>query len=886
MTPASPSLQRSPKRSPKRKVLHERSQSQTNKIPQRIVPAGVKQESTSSIPFPTKPAHVLLPSSVRNRNGSGGISGASFAARVSKGGNKFGGTENRLEVPVTTNAEILGIQRSVSELRNLYENQAVSRPSTSHSARLSSTLSTTVSSPALWGQALGERLAGNGRFHPSESDEIVVLESPRDASFSIKKVVSEASLPPLPPTPPDSSAQNAFAVDDSTLVSEGLLISSSSPNLVALGSSSSVLEGASAGSSSPNFVLLGHSSSKEFGSEVDVSSHNIEPLQLTQSPTLDPVSPPSPIAVQSEQPSSPLTQGEAISSSPNVITHGISSPNYVTTKYDVSHDGSPDSLRTVRKRRSEMIHEQPSTSTISTSCEQFNSSPPNPAKPVTSATTLDLPVSSEIRSNSHFPAESSTLQAHQYLQGAIESSPGPEVQYPVVSAPRMDTWEDLTVPKRASRQPPPTRWNPHLSTVPSEWSDENRLGSCHSLDTVDMSDTYSIPELPPAAHLNDRNITSSTTKIVPDADRRESTDMISDLRDPHLHSKISGFLSLVSGSSRSNSQRSFVLRRPNSSGSASHTVRFPAWARRYYTIGPSASFYSLRPETSRSNLSQASRRSSAVGPPIQRASVPMSPASRCSSEVEPPIQRASVPMSPASRCSSAIEPPTQRASVPISPVSRRSSAVDPPVQRASVPSFFRPRTRVSENLRESHMLPGVGPLVSNPSQPGLSRVSRLSLPLDPADPRAHWAAAEQDAIEAELRHQPATGSYPINEWSPHLYPDNRAGERKHWLAPSIDENVAPIFSWRNAYVVGFMLGFIFPISWFVAAFLPLPERPAMRQIIHDPETVGPTLQEQLDHRAAAAQEARYANLRWWRNLNRFMCIVGLVVISIIVSTTS
>ena len=57
----------------------------------------------------------------------------------------------------------------------------------------------------------------------------------------------------------------------------------------------------------------------------------------------------------------------------------------------------------------------------------------------------------------------------------------------------------------------------------------------------------------------------------------------------------------------------------------------------------------------------------------------------------------------------------------------------------------------------------------------------------------------------------------------------------------------------------------------------------MKEVMHDPESLGPTLQVQLDHRATAVQEARYANLRWWRNLNRFMCIVGLVVVAIIVS---
>ncbi len=84
-------------------------------------------------------------------------------------------------------------------------------------------------------------------------------------------------------------------------------------------------------------------------------------------------------------------------------------------------------------------------------------------------------------------------------------------------------------------------------------------------------------------------------------------------------------------------------------------------------------------------------------------------------------------------------------------------------------------------------------------------------------------------------------------------------------------------------MLGFMLGFIFPISWFIAAFLPLPAKPVMTEVLHDPEFGGLTLQEQLGRQTIIREEIRYANLRWWRNLNRFMSMVGLVVVAIIVS---
>lgn len=807
MVPKPSSPHRSPNRSPKRKILHERSQSQTNKATPRTLTVGEKQEINPFTPFPTKPAHVLLPSSIRSRDGRSEIFGAPFAARVARERDKTGGSQNHLDIPTTTNANTLATKRSVSELRNLYESQAASRPSTSHSTRTSSRPSTAISSPALRGQALGKRLSGNGRFLPSESDELLILPSPRDASFSIKKIASEASLPPLPPTPPDQTTQKTLGNYEEPS------ITSSSSNLVALGSSSSISDEPSAGSSSPNFVSLGHSSSQDFNSEANHANTNPAPLQLSSSPIYNPISCLRPNIVQLEQSSSPPSQSTATSSSPNVLTLGTSSPNYVITKYDGSPEGSLDSLRTIKKRRSEVVHEQVSTSTLSTPSEQFRSSPPNHEELVASASTLDSPSTLDAQPRTSASHQSGGLRAHEDLQAAIESSPAPEMQYPVISAPTLDTWEDLSVQKRAPRllheHHSPTSFNPHSSTGPSEWSDENRFGSFHTLDTEDSSDTHSTIEMPKALYIQHGNATSSTTNMIHEADRGEATDLISELRGPYLHNKTSGFLSMFSGSSRSNSMRSIILRRPSSSGSLNSTVRFPGWARRYYSRGPSDSFYSLRPEMSHSNLSLASRPSTAVIPSVQ----------------------------------------------------------------PSPHSSFRPRTRAGKNPRESHLLPGIGPLVSNPSQHRLS-----SLPLDPADPRAHWAGAEQAAIEAELHNQP-----PVGEWSPHLFPDHRASGRNRWLAPSVDENGAPIFTWRDAHMLGFMLGFIFPISWFVAALLPLPPKPVMKELLHDPEAGGPTLQEQLDHRTAMSDEVRYLNLRWWRNLNRFMCLVGLVVIAVIVS---
>ena len=815
MVPGPSSPQPSPKKSPKRKILQQQTQSQTNKVPQRMVNVGPKQEPPASFTqHPTKPPHLLLPSSLKSRDGSGGTLGASFVARAANVKERAGGNQNPVGISNTSNVNALGITRSVSELRDLYESQVACRPSSSHSTRSSTRPPSIVCSPALRGQVLGETLSGHGRFHLSELDEVLSLPPPQSASFSTKEITSEASTPSSFQTSPNPSSSNRLSMENVSSFPDGLLTNTSSPNLTALGSSSSVPDETTSDSSSPNLVALGHSSSQDFNPEPHDPSLIVAPLYLSSSSSR---------ATQSEQFFNPHSRSAATSSSPNVGTLGSSSPNYDTIRYDDSSDASPDSLRTIRKSRSEIVHEQTSTAAFSTRSEQFHSSPPDHRRSAKSALNLNFPLASEAQLEAPPLPQASGFRAHEELQMSLESSPAPEIQYPVVAAPKINSGEDLNVQKRARRLPQEdisrARWNPHLSTVPSEWSEENQLGSFHTLDTEDASDTDSVPEMPQAAYTCNRSANNSTSVlgILPEADRREATDVISGLRGPYLRDKNSGFFSMFSGSSPSNSIRSIVLRRSNSSVSLNSTVRFPAWARRYYSRGTGGPSHSLQPATFRSNLSQAS-----------------------------------CPSGP----SAGLVPPTEQSSY----------------------SLFLPRTRDGKNPRERHVLPGIGPLVSNPSQQRLS-----SLPLDPADPRAHWAGSEQAALEAELRNRPPAESRLANELSPHLFPDNRASGRNRWLAPSIEENGASIITWRNAHMLGFMLGFILPISWLGAALLPLPTKPIMKENMHDPESGGPTLQEQLDHQTATRDRIRYANLRWWRNLNRFMAIVGLVVIAIIVS---
>ncbi|KAL4877674.1 hypothetical protein BJY04DRAFT_197615 [Aspergillus karnatakaensis] len=160
----------------------------------------------------------------------------------------------------------------------------------------------------------------------------------------------------------------------------------------------------------------------------------------------------------------------------------------------------------------------------------------------------------------------------------------------------------------------------------------------------------------------------------------------------------------------------------------------------------------------------------------------------------------------------------------------------------------------------------------------VTQTSEKSQPVtDPRDPRNHWVKAPEASVTRSgsslhrLRHS----------WSPHLYPDKRvvAPKSSVWRAPSLDSRTEPILGRRNIQVWSFCLGFICPLTWLIASFLPLPRKPEMLM----EENQGPELEVTLKARLCDLERRRYLNARWWRNLNRWMNPLGLVIITIIIT---
>jgi hypothetical protein len=168
----------------------------------------------------------------------------------------------------------------------------------------------------------------------------------------------------------------------------------------------------------------------------------------------------------------------------------------------------------------------------------------------------------------------------------------------------------------------------------------------------------------------------------------------------------------------------------------------------------------------------------------------------------------------------------------------------------------------------------------SPQRPVSPMRQQRRLESDPRDPRAHWVPSPQPSDGEfsgghlhRLRHS----------WSPHLLPDRRVLQhsKSGWRAPSLDSRNEPMFGRRNIQVYSFCMGFIFPPAWCVAAFLPLPPKPKMSPEMIEYES-DPDVEVALEAQCMNLQQRRHENARWWRNLNRWMISLGVVIIVIII----
>ena len=126
-------------------------------------------------------------------------------------------------------------------------------------------------------------------------------------------------------------------------------------------------------------------------------------------------------------------------------------------------------------------------------------------------------------------------------------------------------------------------------------------------------------------------------------------------------------------------------------------------------------------------------------------------------------------------------------------------------------------------------------------------------------------------------------------WSPHLWHDRTPLGRRRRLfqPPSIDEQVeGRALTKRNLQIALFAFGFIFPPAWFIAAVLPLPPRPMIPAVKGKNAVRQTQIVQDLEKQFRPVDEARYENVRYWRYINRILCLVGAAVTVTVVSSGS
>lgn len=341
------------------------------------------------------------------------------------------------------------------------------------------------------------------------------------------------------------------------------------------------------------------------------------------------------------------------------------------------------------------------------SSSKSGSSPSTPQRGFPSSSDDDYSVSPASASSATFPtpeirqASAATIsRPHRVVSDPINFQ-YPVVRQPSASASRAESSSEpqsVAIPRpQRTLDRNQDRWNPHLSTVPSELTEDRGSDSLWVPSHVGES-TASLEASRLSVAGQQRDPTGSTIRMV-----NESDDNVSNLLSPIPGSRGSAHYSIFSAASRSK-RKSVPQARPTSKGSFFRDS-IPAWAKLYYA-----------------------------------------------------------------RSNTALALPDGRQNVHYA---------------ASSDSLNIRRTRQRSNINTKN------------------QADRDSMAINPAQPSGVVVAQ----VQGELRQ-------PISQvWSPHLWQDRRnIGRRSLFKAPSLDERAEGPFSRRNAQVLLFTFGFIFPLG--------------------------------------------------------------------------
>ncbi|KAL8668448.1 MAG: hypothetical protein Q9168_006918, partial [Polycauliona sp. 1 TL-2023] len=214
------------------------------------------------------------------------------------------------------------------------------------------------------------------------------------------------------------------------------------------------------------------------------------------------------------------------------------------------------------------------------------SSPPTPQRifaPALEGRVSGSTYADPVFQNTQQPSPGAISRPHRAVSDTVN------LQYPVVRQPSASgSWAETSNDPRGLAIPRPQpqlnrnhdRWNPHLSVVPSEVSEERSSDNAWAPSSLGMSTSSLDVSGRPSLHQS-RDLTGSTIRMV-----NESDDNVSNLLSPVPGSRGSAYYSVFSGGSR-NKRRSVPHARPTSKGSFFRDS-IPAWAKLYYARSNSA----------------------------------------------------------------------------------------------------------------------------------------------------------------------------------------------------------------------------------------------------------------------------------------------------------
>jgi hypothetical protein len=939
------STRTTPRSTPKpRTPLQERTQSETNEISarlQRIPKQTAERNVYATSPFPTKPQQILLPSTIRKQKSSQNLYADIFAPK-----NGAASRSEPIEGPSSGKRPAVRLKRSVKTLRDMYEAQAddsrpgtalsSSRPGTSSSKLRSYSSSEGLSGRYAWenlksvasddlallpslpeGQSTLKRFESQSSF-ASRAAKHGPTSSP---NFRVLGATSSPRIPVYHDLSEASSEHGGSRTTDPTSNDEGM----SSPNFVKLGRSSSFDDSESLDPPSPTVTRLGISPARTVkavppSSPVRRSSNSSDSSRKRKRSDTD------------EGRSFAARAGEVnpFPSSPPLrptVTEGYSSPlepgsSSTSASRDVASDDVSSAIAEsspivqVLQQDSSSIDERSVADTHASLQQALSSSPAPP---------IHYPV---VRA----PAEDQTV-------GIIITKRKYRSSHTTDSLSRR--WPSrLTAPSQESLSRSRTTSRRSSWIQDPDESEEDSFNALQAYVLDDSANNSQIRIVPDS----DRQEGEDEISALPGDDYVYGMPSAPERSTSYLGSNGSSQSRMGSVDLRLERLRSYSLSRQNSlrsmrPGSSSSTMTqlaVPTWARRYYSgfypesfrflaqsassvhvnqVKPLPPVVQTRPEsistTGLSSNQSIQSKASSFKERISESLIRLRNRPRLEPRkshsmpgvgplVSNPIRREAATAA-AEYYASGARSPRQS----IRPVSLPMSLADP---RAHWNGVIDSPNGPLRNIPETGLPQHPSPTHARPNTAGLSV-------------RSHSFIYPHPLPQRLFRRQ--------SSFSPHLHHDRRLNSssttsrgfgapynRKSYFsfsAPSVKDEPASskLLRTRNVQVSCFVIGFVIPITWFVGAVLRLPTRPEnyndmekrvsshLEKPPHQPFVQGrvstdpfvsPTNANEMDilsrlrmeRQFRGSEEIMWQNVRWWRTLNRWMCVIGVLVLVLVI----